>query len=76
MKVFVDSNVIISAILFPKGKVAEVFLHIINNHSLIISDYSINECVEVFKRKFPDEIKHLKSFLTVIQKNGSKYENA
>jgi len=62
MKVIVDTNILISAILFPNGKVAEVFSYLIKTHDLIISSYAIEECEKVFKTKFPMKMNCLKEF--------------
>ena len=62
MRFFVDSNIIISAVLFPQGKVASVFSHIIENHDVIISSYSMFECEIVFDKKFPTKKEYLKQF--------------
>ena len=69
MRIFVDTNIIISAILFPKGKTSAVFSYIIETHEIIISTYTIKECESVFERKFPSKISALKIFL-----NELKYE--
>ena len=53
MKVFVDTNIVISAILFPNGKTARVFSHLLEKHTVIFSSYTKGECEEVFKKKFP-----------------------
>lgn len=53
MRVFVDTNIIISAILFPNGKTAGVFSYLLEKHTVIISSYTKEECKEVFKKKFP-----------------------
>lgn len=53
MRVFVDTNIVISAILFPNGKVAQVFSHLLEKHTVIISSYTRKECEEVFEKKFP-----------------------
>ena len=66
MRIFVDTNVIISAILFPQGKVASVFSYIIESHDLIISSYTITECETVFDRKFPTKKSFLDSFFNAI----------
>ena len=63
MKVFVDTNILVSAILFPKSKVAEAFSIILKEHSLVICQYSIEELEEVFKNKFPTKIENLKRFM-------------
>lgn len=67
MRIFVDTNIIISAILFPAGKVASVFSHILESQEIIISSYSIKECEAVFSRKFPDKVTLLKTFFSQIQ---------
>jgi hypothetical protein len=56
MRVFVDANVIISAILFPNGKTAVVFSHLLEKHTVIISSYTKYECREVFEKKFPAQM--------------------
>lgn len=53
MRVFVDTNIVISAMLFPDGKVAKVFSHLLEKHTVIISSYIKKECKEVFEKKFP-----------------------
>jgi len=63
MKVFIDTNILISSILFPKGKVAAVFQHILEVHDLIISSYTIAECEKVFEKKFPDKKEDLNIFI-------------
>ncbi|WP_044901894.1 hypothetical protein [Treponema denticola] len=40
MRIFIDPNIVISAILFPDGKVAKVFSHLLENHTVIISSYT------------------------------------
>ena len=63
MKVFVDTNIVISAILFPNGKTARVFSHLLEKHTVIISSYTKEECEEVFKKKFPLKKELLALFL-------------
>ena len=63
MRIMVDSNIIISAALFPNSIVGSVFTHIIKNHKLVICEYTLGEIESVFKRKFPDRIKYLKIFI-------------
>ena len=67
MRVFIDTNIILSAILFPEGKVSSVLSYILETHTVIISTYSIKECNTVFKKKFPDKKKYLEEFLEKIE---------
>lgn len=66
MRVFVDANIIISAILFPNGKTAYVFSHLLEKHTLIISSYTKKECEEVFEKKFPLKKEQLDIFFAGI----------
>jgi putative PIN family toxin of toxin-antitoxin system len=63
MRVFVDTNIIVSAILFPKSKVAEAFSIILKEHCLVICQYTIEELEEVFRNKFPEKIGSIKKFM-------------
>lgn len=69
MRVFVDTNIVISSILFPEGKVAKVFSHLLKRHTVIISSYTKEECAEVFRRKFPAKTALLDEFF-----EGINYE--
>lgn len=69
MRVFVDTNIIISSILFSTGKVAKVFSHLLEKHTVIISSYSKAECFEVFQKKFPQKIEQIQIFF-----DGINYE--
>ena len=67
MRVFVDTNIIISAILFPNAKVAKVFSHLIEKHTVIIASYIKDECKEVFEKKFPLKKEQLNIFFDGIR---------
>ncbi|HQB89378.1 MAG TPA: PIN domain-containing protein [Treponemataceae bacterium] len=64
MRVFVDTNIVISSILFPNGKTAAVFNHIIEHHDLVLASFCITETNMVFSRKFPDKIHLLEQFFS------------
>lgn len=63
MQVMVDSNILLSALLFPNGAVAKAFEKCIQNYDLIICTYVIDECKRVVRKKFPKYIEALDSFL-------------
>lgn len=69
MRVFVDTNIVISALLFPNGKTAKVFSHLLRKHTVIISSYTREECKEVFEKEFPTKMKQLEIFF-----NGINFE--
>jgi predicted nucleic acid-binding protein len=56
MEIIVDSNIIVSAILFPNSIVAKVFDFILDNHTLVLSNYIIKEVENVYYEKFPHKI--------------------
>ena len=62
MRVLVDTNVVLSAILFPEGTAARAFASAVANHQLVLSDYTIEELRDVFERKFPEKMAALDSF--------------
>ena len=63
MRIMVDTNILLSALLFPDGKTAKAFEKILNSHSLVISSYCINELKRVVAKKFPKQIKAVDVFL-------------
>jgi putative PIN family toxin of toxin-antitoxin system len=56
MRILVDTNILISAILFPHSKVAQALLYVTEHHELVICDRNIYELREVLKRKKPDKL--------------------
>lgn len=67
MKVLIDSNVFVSAILYPDSISSNAFHEATMNHKVIICDYQINELILVFKKKFPDKLSVLKVYLSVFE---------
>ncbi len=63
LRFLVDTNILISAALFPAGKVASVLSYVLESHTVVISSYSLLECDAVFARKFPDKKAALEVFL-------------
>jgi putative PIN family toxin of toxin-antitoxin system len=54
MRVMVDTNILVSAILLDSKRMDELFKNIFSKHSLVISSYVISELFIVAKEKFPD----------------------
>ncbi len=64
IKVMLDTNIFISAALFPKGKVAQAFIKAIQSpFQPYVCDYVIDELHRKFYEKFPDKITALDAFL-------------
>jgi putative PIN family toxin of toxin-antitoxin system len=63
MRILVDTNIIISAGLFPESHVGKALKHIIKNHNLILCQYTLDELQDVFLRKFLNRIDYLNEFV-------------
>lgn len=55
MRVMLDTNVIISALLFPSKRMNRLFQTIVIDHTMVISSYVIDELHTVVERKFPQK---------------------
>ena len=56
MRILVDTNILISAILFPHSRVAQTFLYVTEHHDVVLCDSNIYELREVLSRKKPDKL--------------------
>ena len=64
MKVMLDTNILISAVLNPKGNAAKAFLKALNPpFEPIVCDYIVNELRRKFGEKFPHRVGELDVFL-------------
>ena len=55
MKIMLDTNVLISALLFPGTKMDAMMNCIFTQHHLVLSSYVVDELKRVVKRKFPNK---------------------
>jgi putative PIN family toxin of toxin-antitoxin system len=63
MRISVDANIIISAGLFPESNIGKALKHIMRNHNLVLSRYTLDELKEVFEKKFVNRIEYLNQFV-------------
>jgi len=63
MRIMLDSNVIISAGLFPGKYNTEITLKIAENYKIVLSTRIIDELHDVVKEKFPEKSAALERFL-------------
>lgn len=64
MKVMIDTNIFISAALFPKGRAAEALFKALSApYQPVVCDYVIDELHRKFQEKFPDRTVELEAFL-------------
>jgi putative PIN family toxin of toxin-antitoxin system len=53
MKILIDTNILISALLFPKSKPAKTLIYTSTYHEMILCDQNLTELREVLNRKAP-----------------------
>ena len=67
MRCFIDTNVLVSAALFPNSVPAQAFEKAAAHHNtVIVCDYAIDELRRVFNKKFPHKIRALESLLSTL----------
>lgn len=64
MKVMIDTNILISAALFPNGRVAAALMKaLLPPFQPVVCDYVVDELIRKFREKFPDKMVELEAFL-------------
>ena len=64
MTIMLDTNIIISAALFPNGRTAEAFFKALQPpYQPVICDYVVDELHRKFGEKFPQRLTELEAFL-------------
>lgn len=64
MKILVDTNILISAILFPDSKPAKALLKVSEKHKMVLCEQNLSEFREVIKRKAPEYLSDAEVFLS------------
>ena len=55
MRIMLDTNVIISVLLFANSRMTNMMNYIFTTHRLVLSDYIMDELKYVATRKFPSK---------------------
>lgn len=63
MKVLADTNILMSALLWPHSKPAAALLHAARYHDLVLCDHIIYELRDVLRRKASDALADVEVFL-------------
>ena len=64
MRVLLDTNILISAALFPNGVASKAYFKAIEKpYTAVVCEWSIDELHRVFNRKFPKRLSTLDTFL-------------
>ena len=69
MRIMLDTNVLISMILFPSSQFTVMLEYITRYHTLVLSSFVLDELTAVVERKFPSRIGVIDNFL-----HGLSYE--
>lgn len=64
MRIMIDTNIIISAILFPNSAPSKFIEEATSNHTIVLCSHIIDELHRVFNKKFKDNLLHLEKFLS------------
>jgi putative PIN family toxin of toxin-antitoxin system len=62
----IDTNIFVSAVLFPKSVLAKAVNSTCEKHELVLCDHIIDECYDVIGRKFPQSISSLDKLLNTM----------
>ena len=67
MKILLDTNILVSAALFPNGVPARAFFKAVTPpYRAVVCDYSLDEFRRVFNNKFPHKIQDYERFISVL----------
>lgn len=64
MRIMLDTNVLISMILFPGKRFTQMLEYITQHHTLVLSSFVVDELFAVVERKFPSKRDAIDSFLS------------
>jgi len=63
MRVMLDTNILVSAIVFKSKPMLEIIQRLGINYSMVLCSYSVVELRRVFAEKFPEYVNDLEYFL-------------
>ena len=64
MRILVDTNILISAVLFPHSRPAQALVYVTENHEMVLCDQNLSELREVLNRKAPQTLPDAEVLLT------------
>ena len=64
MRVMIDTNVILSALLFPSERMNRLMEHLTKKCDLVLSSYVVDELLEVTRRKFKNKVDAVDALLS------------
>ena len=67
MRVMLDTNILVSAIVFESKLMLEIIQRLSSKYSLVLCSYVVDELHEVIDEKFPAKTSELEEFLIEVQ---------
>jgi putative PIN family toxin of toxin-antitoxin system len=64
-KIFLDTNILISAIVFDKKELELIIRCVDDSDNLYISEHIFEEAMRVFLKKFPEHVELFKKFIEI-----------
>lgn len=64
MRIMIDTNVIVSSVLFPNSLPSILIKSISSKHEIILCTHILEELTKIFERKFKNKINVLEEFLS------------
>ncbi len=53
MRILIDTNILFSALVFPRSKPAQALLYVVDHHEIVLCDRNITELRNILMRKAP-----------------------
>ena len=66
MRIMLDTNVLISAILFRSEILNQLIEKVADDYTLVLSTFVVDELKSVVERKFPEKMHAIEKFLTAL----------
>ena len=67
MRVLIDTNILVSAALFPQGVPAQAYMKaVMPPYDAVVCDYSMDELNRVYNRKFPHRAHDFERFISAL----------
>ena len=67
MKILIDTNILISSVLFPNSKIAKVVLYVSDYYEIVLTKQIIDEFRRIIKKKFCSKIKESEELLNELE---------
>ena len=67
MKILIDTNILISSVLFPNSKIAKVVLYVSDYYEIVLTKQIIDEFRRIIEKKFCSTIKESEELLNELE---------